>query len=146
MSEKDQKKERIVQANKVFCAESEKQGLKICSWENMPSWNSFVNGQINEDQLREQAQQEIAQFTQTFTKYTVVKKDTSVEDAKNEKAKKAKAANKIYKKACSDSGKSTCFFKNFTTWQEFVEGRIGDGELYEKAVEEVQNLVENPGQ
>lgn len=137
----EQNKERIIRANQIFCSVAEEKGMKICSWEAMPGWYGFVNGHITEAELTAQAEDEMAQFAQTFSKYTVVEKDASVEKEKEARQKKAKAANKIYKKACADSGKSFCFFKNFSSWQEFVEGRIGDDELYGKAVEEVEKLI-----
>jgi hypothetical protein len=136
------KTERVIKANGVFCEACEKQGLKVCSFEEMPGYVSFVEGNMSEGQLSEQAKQEMAQFARTFSKYAVISKDTSVADEKSAKRQKAKVANKIYKKACVDSGKSICFFKNFSSWQEYVEGRIGDGELYERAVEEVRKAAE----
>ncbi|MEM5789219.1 MAG: hypothetical protein AAGU11_18040 [Syntrophobacteraceae bacterium] len=135
-----EKRERIIHANQVFCDECSRQGIKVCSWEAMPGWDGFVNGSMGETDLSAQAREEMAQFNRTFDRYSVVNEEPAVDEEKAAKMKKAKAANKIYKKACTDSGKSLCFFKNFTSWQEFVEGRIGDEELYDQAVQEVEKL------
>jgi len=139
----ENKKKRIVKATKAFCDEAENKDLEICSWEEMPGFDSFVEGRITEAELAEQAQDEMAQFVKKFEKYTVIQRDVSTVDEKKEaKLKKAKVANKIYRKACAETGKSLCFFNNFTSWQEFVEGRIGDGELYDKAREEIEKLAQ----
>ena len=140
------KQERIIHANKTYCDEHEKQeGVEICSWENMPGWNSFLKGEITESELSDQATEEMAQFAQTFSKYTVIdkeKKDPSPDEDPVMKDR-AKIANRIYKKACTDSGKSFCFFKNFTSWQKFVHGEISDTDFYKSATEEIKNAVED---
>ncbi len=136
------KTERIIKANKTFCEACEKLDLKVCSFEEMPGFTNFVEGNITEDQLSEQARQEMSQFARTFSKYAVVNSNASAANEESERKQKAKLANKIYRKACVDTGKSFCFFKNFSSWQEFVEGRIGDEELYERAVEEVRKTAE----
>jgi hypothetical protein len=51
---------------------------------------------------------------------------------------KVRIANKIYRKACVDSGMSFCFFKNFDNWQRFVHGEIAEDEFYERAREEIR--------
>ena len=139
----EEKTERIIQENKAFCEATEENGVEVCSWEEMPGHKSFVNGEITESQLTDQVREEMARFAQTFSKYMVVNEDASAREKESDRRRKAKVANKIYKKACTDSGKSLCFFKNFTSWQEFVEGNIGDDELYAKAVEEARKLAEN---
>jgi hypothetical protein len=140
------KQERIIQANKAYCEEHEQQeGVEICSWENMPGWNRFLNGEITESQLSDQAREEVSQFAQTFSKYTKVdkeKKDPSSDDDPIRK-ERARIANRIYKKACTDSGKSFCFFKNFSSWQKFVHGEIDEAEFYKSAAEDIRKAVES---
>lgn len=140
----EDKTRRQVKATKAFCEATEEAGIEICSWEDMPGYKSFVDGEITEDQLGEQAAEEISQISKTFSKFTVVQKDETPAEKESAVRKKAKDASRIYKKACADSGKDLCFFKNFISWQDFVEGRIDDSALYEKAVEEVRQLLENP--
>jgi len=138
--------ERIIHANKTYCEEhGQREGIEICSWENMPGYNSFLNGEITESQLEVQATEEMAQFAQTFSKYTVIDKEKKdpLSDEVPARKERAKIANGIYRKACTDSGKSFCFFKNFTSWQKFVHGEINDAEFYKNAVEEIRNAVED---
>jgi len=140
------KQERIIHANKTYCEQHEQQdGVEICSWENMPGWNSFLNGEINESQLSDQAKEEMSQFAQTFGKYTLVDKDKkdNLSDEDPARKERAKIASRIYRKACTDSGKSFCFFKNFTSWQRFVHGEINDTEFYNSAVEDIRKAVED---
>ena len=139
------KQERIKHANKTYCAEHEEQeGVEICSWEDMPGWSSFLNGEITESELSDQAGDEMAQFAQTFSKFTVVDKEKKEPSSDDDSVRKerAKIANRIYRKACIDSGKSFCFFKNFTSWQKFVHGEIEDAEFYKMAVEDIRKAVE----
>jgi len=138
----EEKKKRIARANEIYCDVAEQKGIRVCSWEGMSGFDSFVDGQTTEADLAEQAREEMAQLARTFSKYTIVtEKDTSVEKEKDARQVKVKAANKIYKKACTDSGRSLCFFKDFNSWQDFVDGRIGDAELYNKAVEEIEKML-----
>lgn len=140
----ESKTERIVHATKTLCDETEKKGIEICSWEEMSSFDDFVDGKISEAELAEKAKEEMAQFVRKFEKYTIIRDSSSeaklAEEKQSAKMRKVKAANRIYKKACAESGKNHCLFKNFTSWQEFVDGRIGSEEFYEKAVEEVEKL------
>ncbi len=139
----EEREKRITKANKAFCKASEENGIEVCSWEDMPGYKGFLNNEITEEQLTEQAKKEISEIAKTFSKYTIVEKEQTPEEKESAFRKKARAATLIYKKACADSGKSNCFFKNFSSWQDFVEGRIGEDTLYQKAVEEVRQLLEN---
>ena len=131
--------ERVKKANKTYCDAHEQEGVKVCSWENMPGWQKFLKGEITESQLSDEAKEELAELDQAFGKY--VRSDKDEEHPEPEKegplGEKVKIASKIYRKVCVDSGKSLCFFKNFATWQQFVHGEIGESEFYEKAREEI---------
>ena len=139
------KQERIVEANRTYCEGHSKEGIEICSWENMPGWDSYMKGEMSEAELSEKAGEELAQLTQTFSKYLrkTDENEQALPVAEEDPAQKGKAkvANKIYRKACVDSGKSFCFFKNFKTWQDFVHGEIDEGEFYERALEEVRKAA-----
>lgn len=138
--------ERIIHANKTYCEEhGQQEGVEICSWENMPGYNSFLNGEITESQLADQAAAEMEQFTRTFSKYTLIDKEKKEPSPDEDPVRKerAKIANRIYRKACADSGKSFCFFKNFTSWQKFVHGEISETEFYKNVVEEIRKAVED---
>ncbi len=139
----EERKKRIIKANKAFCKATEENGIDICSWEDMPGYKSFLSNEITEDQLSEQAKHEISEIAKTFSKYTIVEKEQTLEEKEAALRKRARDATQIYKKACADSGKSNCFFRDFSSWQDFVEGRIGEDTLYEKAIEEVRQLLAN---
>ena len=134
--------ERIKKANKVYCDEYDRKGVKICCWDKMPGWQSFLRGEITEAELCEQAKEEMSLLEETFGKYL---RDDPSEESAQEPAEgppedKAKIANRIYRQACVDSGKNLCFFKDFATWQQFVHGEIDEKEFYEKASEEAKRL------
>ncbi len=134
--------ERIKKANKAYCDGHEEEGIEVCSWEDMPGWQMYMKGEISESELSDRAREELAEMDQTFGKYLQTDEEKRREEQQGQGAKddKVKIANKIYKKACVDSGASPCFFKNFSTWQQFVHGEIGEVEFYEKAREEIRKI------
>lgn len=143
----EEKRKRIAHAKKTYCEGAEEQGVEVCSWEDMPGWDSFMKGEINEAQLSEQAREDLAELDQTFGKYLKNKHREGLPEApdSNDLARgRARIASRIYRKACRDSGKNLCFFKNFLTWQEFVHGSIGEDEFYGKAMDEIRKLSEKP--
>jgi hypothetical protein len=134
--------ERIKTANKTYCDGHKKEGIEVCNWEDMPGWQMYMKGEITEAELSERAREELAEMDQTFGKY--LRKDEgkpplerSEEGALDDRVR---SANAIYRKVCVDSGMSPCFFKNFSTWQQFVHGEIGEAEFYEKAREEIRKI------
>ncbi len=134
--------ERIKKANKTYCDGHEEEGIEVCNWEDMPGWQMYMKGEITEAELSDMARKELAEMDQTFGKY--LRKDEEKpqreEPGKGPLDERVKTANRIYKKACVDSGMSPCFFKNFSTWQQFVHGEIGEAEFYEKAREEIRKI------
>lgn len=137
-------RERAIRANKIYCQACEEHGIKVCSWENFSAWQEYVDGKIPESQLAERAKDEVRQFTDTFKKYTIIEKEEAQPaDSEAEKAERMKLANKIYRKTCTDSGLSFCFFKNFSTWSDYVQGKVDDTEFYEKAKSEVTQMLKD---
>jgi hypothetical protein len=138
------KLERVKKANKTYCDGHAQEGMKVCSWENMPGWQKFLNGEITETQLSAQAKEELTELNESFGKYLRSDKDKDKglsEPSKDDPlGEKVRIANKIYRKACVDSGMSLCFFKNFVTWQKFVHGEIGEDDFYERAREEIRKI------
>ena len=134
--------ERVKKANKTYCDAHEQEGVKVCSWENMPGWQKFLKGEITETQLSDEAKEELAELDQAFGKYLRNEEDKDLPELAKEGplAEKMTIANKIYRKVCVDSGMSLCFFKNFATWQQFVHGEIGESEFYERAREEIRKI------
>ena len=134
-------KERAMRANAIYCRACEESGIKVCSWETMPGWQEFVNGEISESQLSEKAGQELNQFASVFSKYTIPTPETG-RDEEDDRRSRARTANKVYKKACTDSGKNLCFFQNFTAWSDFVNGTIDEADLYVASIEEIGKMAE----
>ncbi|MGC8494584.1 MAG: hypothetical protein ACP5SH_22910 [Syntrophobacteraceae bacterium] len=134
--------ERIKKANKTYCDGHEQEGIEVCSFEEMPGWQLYMKGEIGEDELPERARKELAEMDRTFGKY--LREDEGGPGPKDKEKEpldeRAAIAKKIYRKACVDSGMSPCFFKNFSTWQQFVHGEIGEAEFYEKAREEIRKI------
>ena len=135
-------KERVKKANKTYCDGHEQEGIKVCSWENMPGWQKFLKGEITETQLSEEAKKELTELDEAFGKYLRNEGDKDLPEPAEDGplGEKMRIANKIYRKVCVDSGMSLCFFKNFATWQQFVHGEIGESEFYEKAREEILKI------
>ncbi|MHC1725786.1 MAG: hypothetical protein AB9866_07250 [Syntrophobacteraceae bacterium] len=138
------KEERAKKANKTYCDGHGQHGIEPCNWEEMPGYDKFLKGEITESELSRQAKEELAQLTKSFSKYLQVdtEKENRAASETRSKEEKAKIANKIYRKACGESGKDLCFFKNFTAWQEFVNGDLKDDEFYEKALDEIKKVAE----
>ncbi|MGV8074919.1 MAG: hypothetical protein AB2L11_10240 [Syntrophobacteraceae bacterium] len=136
-------RDRAVFANKVYCKACDENCIKICSWENNPAWREFVDGRIDEDQLVKKAEEELKSFSETFKKYTVVREeDLSVSKQKDVERERAKIANKIYKRLCTEFALTPCFFKDFANWNDFVHGNISEGEFVAKAKEEAEKMAE----
>ncbi len=138
-----EKQERIKKANRTYCDGHDQEGIKICSWEKMPGWQKFLKGEITEAELSSQAQKELSELDQAFGKYLRADKDKKTSELPKEDplGEKVKIANKIYRKACVDSGRNFCFFNNFSAWQDFVKGEMGEAEFYEKALEEIRKIA-----
>lgn len=134
--------ERIKKANKTYCDGHEQEGIEVCSFEEMPGWQLYMKGEIGEDELPERARKELAEMDQTFGKYLREDEGSSSRKDKEKEPldERAEIAKRIYRKVCVDSGMSPCFFKNFSTWQQFVHGEIGEAEFYEKAREEIRKI------
>ena len=59
--------------------------------------------------------------------------ESKLSEAEAAERDRARRANKIYKQVCNDRGMTLCFFNNFGTWSDFVNGRISDSEFYEQS-------------
>lgn len=135
-------KQRVVRANQAYCEACTENGIKVCSWESFQSWKDYVEGKIDESQLAESAANDLKEFKNVFQKYTIIQEDEPAASSEDSiRKERAKSANRIYKKVCSESGLSPCFFKNFNSWSDYVNGRIRDAEFLEKVRIEVENMV-----
>ncbi len=135
--------ERVNRANRVYCQACEENGVKVCSWESFSAWKEYVDGKIAEPELTQRAREEVKHFTDTFKKYTIVDKEEASpgDEAEAQKALRAKKANKIYKQACTESGLSLCFFNNFSSWSDYVQGKIDDEQFQKLAHFEAGKMV-----
>lgn len=134
--------ERTIRAKNAYCKACDESGMKVSNWQDFEAWNEFVDGKISETQLVEKAKTEVEQFARTFGKYVVIEKeDSKPAEEENEKRKKAKQANKIYRRVCQELQVNVCFFHDFTSWSDYVEGRISEAEFYDRVKAEVQKIV-----
>ena len=134
--------ERIKTANKTYCDGHKEEGIEVCNWEDNPGWQMYMKGEITEAELSERAKRELVEMDQAFGKY--LRKDEE-EPAREQSERgsldqRVKTAKTIYRKVCVDSGMSPCFFKNFSTWRQFVHGEMSEAEFYEKARDEIRKI------
>ena len=140
-------RKRAIEAKRTYCNVCEEYGVKACSWESFSGYQDYVAGRIDESELAGRADEEIKDLTRTFGKYTVVDKEKSVASSEeDEKRKRARAANTVYKRICSESGLGRCFFSNFGIWSDYVQGRIDETEFSEKARLEVEKMKASANQ
>ena len=133
--------ELAIQAKRTYCRACEEHGVKACSWESFSGYQDYVNGRIKQSELATRADEELRDLTRTFGKYTVVEREESTTPSEEaEKKERAKEANKVYKKICSESGLGQCFFSDFATWSDYVQGKIDEAEFSEKARLEVEKM------
>jgi hypothetical protein len=136
------KQERTEQADQVLCEACEEGGIRVSSWQDFGAWQEYVDGKINDTVLADKAQTELAEFAKSFGKYLVIEKeDPTPSDAK--KKERVKRANRIYRTLCEAIGLSFCFFNNFATWSDYVEGNITEQEFLEQAKMEVEKMVKD---
>lgn len=134
-------RERVIRANSTYCKACEENGIQVCSWEESPAWKDFVEGKINEAELTERARQELERPGQNFEAYGITPPGTQA--GPDEYRDRAKQAGRIYRQVCVESGISRCFFQNFSTWSEYVHGRIGEAEFTDQAREQIAGMLEN---
>ncbi|MHC1741753.1 MAG: hypothetical protein AB9873_01825 [Syntrophobacteraceae bacterium] len=134
--------DRCDKANEAYCEECEKQGVKVCSMEELQARQEFMDGLIDEGQLQARAATEMSEYAKTFGKYLVVQdQQPGAGDEDAEKRDRARLANKVYKQVCNEEGLELCFFSDFSSWSEYVKGDIEDSELYGRAKAEVEKLA-----
>lgn len=133
--------EKTTKAEEKLCQACEDEGVEVSSWQDFEGWQDFVDGKIDEAQAAEQAKADMESHARSFGKYLVIDKEEPVSDEEITRKARAKLANRIYRKVCDETGMTVCFFNGFAVWSDYVDGRIDDRELYEKARVEVSELV-----
>jgi len=134
---------RALRANGLYSKICEENGLKIVSWQSFEAWKEYVDGKIDESQLNSRAKVELEELARTFGKYVVADKDNEHKhlQKENEKLERAKQANKIYRRVCAETGMKVSFFQDFSSWSDFVEGKITETEFYQRARSEVEKML-----
>ena len=133
-------RERAIFATKVFCRLCEAHKIKSCSWEKAPAWIEYVDGKIDETELSRTADANVRDFAQILSDYGELKMPVTDVPIQDQKTHRARIANRIYRNACTKSGLNHCFFKNFATWSEYVNGVINEDDLIESAIFEVLEM------
>jgi hypothetical protein len=136
-----EEKERAEQANQVYCEACEEKGIKVSSWKNFDAWNEFVDGAVSETVLTDKAEVELAEFAKRFGKFLVIEKEDPTRSDDTEKKERVKRANRIYRRLCEAAGLTFCFFNNFATWSDYVEGKISESEFLEESNLEVEKMI-----
>ena len=140
-----QTKERAIFATKVFCRLCEEHKVKTCSWEKSPAWKEYVEGEIDEAELSRRAEASVRDFVKMVSENKHLGAPVDNVSNEDQKTLRTKIANKIYRNACSKSGLSNCFFKNFATWSEFVNGMTDEDAFIEGAILEVLEMKNSGG-
>jgi hypothetical protein len=133
-------KERAIFAAKVFCRLSEEHKINTCSWEKSPAWKDYVEGKIDEAELSRSVESSVRGFVETIRQGEEFQTPLLNPSHEDQKARRVKVANRIYRNACAKSGQNKCFFKNFTAWSEFVNGIIDENTFIETALFEVLDM------
>ncbi len=136
-------REKAIFANKVFCRLCDEHKIKTCSWEKSPTWNEYVEGKIDEAELSLTAEANVRDFVKMFSDYKDPGTPFVNVPQEDQKKRRIRIANKIYRNACAKSGLNQCFFKNFATWSEYVNGAIDEDAFIESAVFEVLEMKKN---
>ncbi len=63
-------------------------------------------------------------------------------DEKEQRRKRAKRANEIFRAISRDAGLDSSFFDKFLIWSDYVEGKLSEEEYAEKVREEVEKKLE----
>jgi hypothetical protein len=135
--------ERAAQAHDFYFRLCEEVGLKVVSWDHFQAWKDYVDGRINESELNTEARSELHELSRSFGKYIVVDKTEERKQLKEEEEqrRRAKEANKIYRRVCSEVGFKISFFQDFSSWSDYVEGKITEAQFYERAKLEVTRML-----
>ncbi len=140
-----EEEERSEQAKQVYCDACEESGLKVSSWQDFGAWKEFVDGTTSEASLTAKAQLELTEFAKSFGKFLVIEKEDPAPSEDAGKQERVKRANRIYRKLCEAAGLTLCFFSSFSTWKDYVEGRISEAEFLERAKLEIEKMLQKSG-
>ncbi len=87
---------------------------------------------------------EIEQYTQLIGKSLNSRVDSLAGDKdKEQKRKRAKRANEIFRSISKSVGLDSFFFDKFLVWSDYVEGKLDEEEFTERVREEVKRKAES---
>ncbi len=87
---------------------------------------------------------ELEQYSQLIGKPLVSSGDSLAGDKdKEQKRKRAKRANEIFRAISKSVGLNSFFFDKFLVWSDYVEGKINEEEFMEKVREEAKRKAES---
>lgn len=133
--------QRNALANHHVCGICSQGGIRISSWNEFSAWYNYVEGEIDEPQLTEQARKELEKHSESYGKYILVDDEVPSTGISNaEKKRRARRASRIYQNICRNNGINLCFFRNFSAWNDFVSGEIDELEFLQKVSVETNKL------
>ena len=87
---------------------------------------------------------EIERYTQSIGKLLTSKGDSLADNEdKEQKRKRAKRANEIFRIISKSGGLHSFFFDKFLVWSDYVEGKLNEEEFVERVREEVKMKAES---
>lgn len=137
-----EEQELAAKANELFHEICNEEGIRVSNWMDFPAWKSYVRGDMEDSELEEQAKIEIEDRAGTFGKYLVIKEEEPSSVLDPAERERARRANSIYRKICKDMGLTLCFFHDFSTWSDYVKGRIDEAEFYKRAKAEAEKMAD----
>jgi hypothetical protein len=135
--------ERASRANGALCNTCRERGLRVSSWKDFAAWKDYVEGSIDESELAEAAARELEGYSKNHGKYVVIDKENPIAPSGEiEKRKRAKRANRIFRDLCRNTGLTLCFFNGFSSWSDYIRGKMTEKEFIEKARMEVDAMLQ----
>jgi len=67
--------ERTEAATRICYKACDETGVKVSSWQEFDAWKQYVEGEIEDAELTEQARREMEELSASFGKYLVIEKE-----------------------------------------------------------------------
>ncbi|NWG75243.1 MAG: hypothetical protein HXY24_11650 [Rubrivivax sp.] len=132
---------RAARADDLYGGACRECGIPVHSWQDFEGWQEYVDGGLAESELVDKAQNELKEYARRFGKYLMVAPpDPKALEQETEKRARAKRASRIYRELCDEAGLTACFFRDFSSWSDFVKGRIGEPEFQARAKHELERM------
>jgi hypothetical protein len=132
---------RVEKANRIYLAVCDEMGLKAFSWRSFQSWKDYVAGNITEEELSCDAREDLEKFKEGTRHLPLAMEYQDPTQLKDKERDLARKANRIYKDICDEMGVELCFFNDFKSWRQFVQGEINEADFSRKARIEAAELL-----